>query len=90
LLSSRSFSLSGYFLHAISTNEYWSTLFIPNIYSTWCNKQVLWFWFVSSNGHILSFRTSFKLFTKSRSNICITMVDILYSCTLFLMPNIPL
>ncbi len=39
--SSKSFSFSSHFLGDTSTNEYWSTLLIPNKYFAWHNKWVL-------------------------------------------------
>ncbi len=69
LACSSRFSFFGHFLHVASTNEYWFTIFIPNIYYVWHNKWVLLFWFVNLVGHRLSPRTCCKLFTKFGSNI---------------------
>jgi len=38
---SRSLSFSSHFLLDVSTDEYWSSLFVPNRYFAWHNKQVL-------------------------------------------------
>jgi hypothetical protein len=40
-LSFGSLSFFCHFLHVVSTNEYRFALFIPNRYSTCCNKWVL-------------------------------------------------
>jgi hypothetical protein len=36
-----SLSFFGHFLFDVSTNGYWSTLFVPDRYSTWHNEHVL-------------------------------------------------
>ncbi len=84
-----SLSFSGHFFFYVSSNEYRSSLFVPNRYFSWHNKWVMQLWFVGLSGHGLYPGACRKSFIKSKSNICIIVTYTLYSCMLVLNTQYP-